>query len=185
MLSIPNMVMIGGNSRNSGKTTMARKIISKLSVLHEVIGLKVTSIRPDEREMHGTHTEENAPGFTIFEELNPDSYKDTSKMLRAGATRVFYIRISENYIEKAVLHFMLKYINNQIIVCESRSLRLIINPGLFLMMMRLPVESKKKKDVEAFLSLDDRVFDFDEGVSVLDQFVDKLQVVDGKFIQNG
>jgi len=182
MLNVPNMVMIGGNSRNSGKTTMACSIIGKLSVTEDVIGLKVTSICPGEDDFHGHHTEDESSGFSIFEELNPGSDKDTSRMLRAGSSHVYYIRVSEELIEKTLLHFLSTYINKQLIVCESRSLRGIINPGLFLMMMRLPAVNKRK-DVAAYLTLADRVFYFDEDQDARKQFVDSLSFTEGKFSQ--
>ena len=175
MLSLPNMVMIGGNSRNSGKTTMACDIISKLSGIHEIIGLKVTSVHPEEDEMHVNHTCEDASCFSIFEELNTDSYKDTSKMLRAGATHVFYVRVSDKFVEKAILHFMSKYINNWVIVCESRSLRNIIKPGFFLMMKHLPETGKAKPDIESFMSLADKVFCYDKDMHEMKQFADNLR----------
>ncbi len=183
MLSIPNMVMIGGNSRNSGKTTMACEIIGKLSGLHEIIGLKVTFVSPEDEGMHGNHTGEDASCFSIFEELNIDSHKDTSRMLRAGATHVFYVSVSDKFVEKAVLHFMSKYINKQVIVCESRSLRRIINPGLFLMMMRLPEDGKSKKDIETFLPMANKVFCFETDQAEMRQFTDNLWFGEGIFNQ--
>jgi len=181
MLSIPNMVLIGGNSRNSGKTTMACNIISALSATHEIIGLKVTAIRPGEDEFHGNHDVVESADFSVFEELNATTPKDTSNMLRAGAHRVFYIRVNEKFIEKALLHFLSTYINKQIIVCESRSLRRFVHPGLFLMMMRLPEEGKTKKDMDTFLSLADKVFYFDENQDVKNQFVSRLHFANGRF----
>ncbi len=184
MLNIPNMVIIGGNSRNSGKTTMACDMIDRLSATHEVIGLKVTSIRPGEADMHGNHANEETSDYTITAESDPNSGKDTSKMLMAGASQVFYIRASENFIEKAILHFLSRDINKQIIVCESRSLRGIIDPGLFLMMMRLPVEGKIK-EVTDYLSLADRVFYFGPDSyrdrTEKQKFIDNLQFTNGRF----
>jgi hypothetical protein len=84
MLEIPNMVMIGGNSRNAGKTTLACNIIRKLSSTNKVTALKVTSIRPGESGMHGNHSDENFSGYSITEEFNRDLLKDTSAMLKAG-----------------------------------------------------------------------------------------------------
>ena len=160
---------------------MACNIIQKFSSAHEIIGLKVTAIRPGEDEFHGNHDVEESADFSIFEELNASSHKDTSKMLRAGAHRVFYIRVNEKFIQKAILHFLSTYINKQIIVCESRSLRRLINPGLFLMMMRLPEEGKAKNDIDTFLSLADEIFYFDENQDFNDQYLSKLHFVNGKF----
>ena len=184
MFTIPNMIMIGGNSRNSGKTTMACSIISKLSVSNEIIGLKVTTARPGEDEMHGNHTDIDSTDYSIFEELNSGSEKDTSKMLRAGAAHVYYIQAKEDFLEKTILHFISKYINNQIIVCESRSLRRTINPGLFLMMMRLPAEGKVKEDLSTYIELADKVFHFGADEFEKKQFVDNLWFTDGKFDMN-
>lgn len=180
MLTIPEMVMIGGNSRNSGKTTMACSIINKLAAKHEVIGLKVTSIRPGEEEMHGNHTDDIAASYTIFEELDRKSNKDTSKMLTSGASHVYYIRVADNFLEKAVLHFLSKYINKQIIVCESRSLRNLIIPGIFLMMIRTPAQIKVK-EIGSYVSKADEIFYFNDDVTKINQFVANLHFVNGKF----
>lgn len=181
MLTIPEMVMIGGNSRNSGKTTMACSIINKLAVKHEVIGLKVTSIRPGEEEMHGNHTDDSTANYTVFEELDRQSHKDTSKMLMSGAAHVYYIRVSDIFLEQAVLHFLSKYINKQIIVCESRSLRNIIIPGIFLMMIRTPAQIEVK-EVGNYVSKADKVFYFNDDVTKINQFVANLHFENGKFV---
>ena len=183
MIEIPNMVMIGGNSRNAGKTTLAGKIIKKLAVNHQVIALKVTSIRPGESEMHGDHSAELNSGFSILEELNSDSHKDTSAMLRAGASKVFYIRTIDECMEPAILQFLSDYNINQPIVCESRSLRRIVNPGLFIMMIRNNAEGKPK-DIFSYISHADHVFTFDNDILEVKSFVDKLNFLNGKFLTN-
>jgi hypothetical protein len=183
MISVPEMVMIGGNSRNSGKTSMACDIISRISATHEVIGLKVTSIRQGEEDMHGNHDEDLNTDYTIFEELDHESHKDTSKMLRAGASHVYYIRVSDVFIEQALLHFLSRYINKQVIVCESRSLRNIVVPGIFLMMIRQPAQSEEK-DVDAYLAKADKVFYFGDDNTEKIQFAANLHFEDGKFIFN-
>jgi len=183
MISVPEMVMIGGNSRNSGKTTMACSIIRKLSVNHEVIGLKVTSVKPGEEELHGNHDENFNGNFTIFEEKNSESHKDTSKMLKAGATHVYYIYVVENFTEQAILYFLFSYAKGQLIVCESRSLRRIVYPGLFLIMMRLQVTTEAK-DMSDFLGMADKILYFDEGLEGIKHFSDNLNFKNSKFVWN-
>jgi hypothetical protein len=181
MINVPGMIMIGGNSRNSGKTSIACNIISKLSATQEVIGLKVTSIRPGEEDLHGNHNLELNDNYTIFEELNAESQKDTSKMLKAGATRVYYIRVDENFTKQAILHFLATYVNNQLIVCESRSLRRIITPGLFVMMLKLPVVGKEK-EISEYLNLADKTFFFGENMEGIKQFYTKINFKNGIFV---
>lgn len=181
MITVPGMVLIGGNCRNSGKTTMACHIISHISSSHEVIGLKVTSVRNGEMDKHGNHDEGFPTEYSIFEELNREPSKDTSLMLRAGATHVYYIKVSDIFIEQAVLHFLSRYINKQIVVCESRSLRNYIIPGLFLMMIRLPAPNEEK-DVSDYLPKSDKIFYFDDGIATIKQFADNLQFENGRFV---
>jgi len=181
MINVPEMLMIGGNSRNSGKTTIACNIISKLSATQEVIGLKVTSVRQGEEDLHGNHNQDLNDNYTIFEELNTESQKDTSKMLRAGATRVYYLRVEENFTQQAISHFLSTYSNKQLIVCESRSLRRIIIPGLFVMMLKLPVVGKEKK-ISEYLNMADKTFFFGENLDGIKQFYTKINFENGIFV---
>jgi hypothetical protein len=175
------MVMIGGNCRNAGKTTLACSIIQKISVNQKVVALKVTSVRPGEAELHGNHKDVNFSGFEIFEETNPDIAKDTSRMLRAGANRVFYIQANEGFIEKAIMQFLARYNNNQPIVCESRSLRSYVSPGLFLMMMRIPAVGSAK-DVTQLTKIADKVLAFSEDQAEINQSVAQISFENQKFI---
>jgi hypothetical protein len=182
MHTIPNMLMIGGNSRNAGKTTMACRIISKLAAKEKVIAFKVTSMRPGEDDKHGTHSNEDSfHRYSITEELNPDLAKDTSKMLNAGASRVFYIRAEDDYVEEAMLDFLNSYNTNQPLICESRSLRNKFIPGLFLMMIRIPAIGTAK-DVTGFLEKADKIFYFNEDFVTNNKFVDNLNFKNGKFL---
>jgi len=184
MLKIPNMVLIGGNSRNSGKTSMVCSIIAQLSAKHDVIGLKVTRIRPDEGEFHGNHNENISSGFSVYSEENFQSHKDTSQMLRAGAKQVFYIRTADSFAEQAIIQFLSSYTNNQVIVCESRSLRNIIEPGLFLMMIRNPSISKPK-DIASYIGKADFVLDFKNQNAEVQHIVNSLSFINGQFIYVG
>ncbi len=172
--------MIGGNSRNAGKTTLACGIISKLAATHDTIGLKVTSIRPGEEGLHGTHNEMDLTGFEVMEELKTDSPKDTSKMLRAGAKQVFYLRVSDFYVERAIVFFLKNFVNNQLIVCESRSLRNIVAPGLFVMMVRNPAVGEPK-DIATYLDKADFIFNFAAQHQEIEEFYYNLHFKEDQF----
>ena len=137
MITIPGLCLIGGNSRHSGKTSLACRVIRKLGQ-GKAIGLKVTRFHKDEGKYHGDHSSEKPfeGKWDISEELNPDSEKDTSQMLAAGAKRVFYIRAEDRYIEEAFTEFISLHHTGEPIICESRSLRDSIIPGLFILMIR-------------------------------------------------
>lgn len=156
MLCIPNLILIGGNCRNVGKTTLACGLIRKFAQNHEVIGLKVTQTKPDEALLHGNHSHEPKGDFHVLEETSKESSKDTSLMLMAGASKVFYIRAAEGHLEKSFLLFLENLTDNQPIICESRSLRDILIPGLFFMLVGNPL-SKTAKDVSTYISKADKV----------------------------
>ncbi|MBE0661883.1 MAG: hypothetical protein IH597_05380 [Bacteroidales bacterium] len=132
MLKINNLLLVGGNSRHIGKTTLLCEIISAAASVEPVISLKVTSIYQNNEGYHGEHELLSAGYFTIDEEMGSGRPKDTLKMLEAGATRSFYIQVRDHAVEAAWNAFLKMVPADHLIVCESRSLRRFIEPGLFI-----------------------------------------------------
>lgn len=132
--SIPNLIIIGGSSRNVGKTTLALKLIRKYCETESVIGLKVTSMRPGEESFHGSHKSYNLQQYRIVEETSADIKKDTSRMLQAGAKKVYYIETPDHLLSNALNAIIEKVGRENPIICESRSLRKVVNPGLFVLL---------------------------------------------------
>ena len=155
MLRCPNILMIGGNARHSGKTSLACGVIRKFSARHELIGLKVTGIKPGTDEFHGNHKDEPSQPYTILEETERHSEKDTSQMIQAGAARVFYIRTDDACLNEAISRF-LQIAGNCPVVCESRSLRSLVQPGVYLLMMR-DLMGEQPKNMSLFLALADEI----------------------------
>lgn len=135
------LLIVGGTSRNVGKTELVCRIIEKISSYLPVYALKVSAVYPDEAIRHGNHrtNEEH-----LFEERRSDSNKDTSRMLRAGATRVFYLRGDDRRILQAYTLFLEQVETGIPIVCESNSLAEFVRPGLHLMVTKKNGEVKKR-----------------------------------------
>ena len=73
-------------------------------------------------------------GYSIYEELDPQSAKDTSRMLRAGAQKVIFAKVTDNDLLNAFTE-ILKFIPDDTpIVCESPGLRYFLDPGIFIIM---------------------------------------------------
>ena len=181
MLHIPNLLLIGGNAHNVGKTTLAIKIIGKLAKHNDVIGVKVTTFKPSKESCHGSHDILISSNSDITEELGSDSQKDTARMLMAGASRSFYITASDALQSESIQDILTRINLNQPIICESRSLRNFVKPGLFVMMLRQMIEAKPK-DVTKFVILADKIFDHNQDAFLIDQFVDKLDFRKGEFV---
>jgi Ni2+-binding GTPase involved in maturation of urease and hydrogenase len=118
---IPQLLLIAGNGRNSGKTTLACRLISKFCGQVPIVAVKISP-----------HAHNGVRNFTIFEETDKSSGKDSARMLEAGATRAVYVTCSDEDIEAVVPE--IKHLADQqsFIICESGGLRKAVEPGLFI-----------------------------------------------------
>lgn len=135
---VPNMILIGSTARNSGKTTLAVAIIEKYKNKTPVYGIKVTTIA----EKHGKciHGEEGCGvctnfdnDFDITEELGNTNNKDTAVLLAGGAKKVYWLKTLASYISEGIEAVLAKIPPNALIICESNSLRKVVEPGIFVM----------------------------------------------------
>jgi len=151
-----NILLVAGTGRNIGKTTLACHLISHFSKKNEIIGLKITSIYPDENGFHGNKSSEMQGNFEIQEEFSVNQNKDTYRMKQAGASRVFFVRVKDDCLAGAIDAFFQQIDHKSFIICESASLRNIITPGLFLM-LRSADESRIKERSRKLFPLADQI----------------------------
>ena len=151
LLQVPQMVMIGSFGRNSGKTTLACGLIRQWHGRWPIYGLKVVSIdRADGHCHRGTEgcgiCTSLAADFELVEESGPQTDKDTSQMLAAGADKVFLLKSLKTALPRAVRAFMRQVPENALIICESNTLRKHVWPGVFLFVARSISEIEGMKD---------------------------------------
>lgn len=173
--SYPNILLIGANARNAGKTTLACRIIQEHSKRVQLIGLKVTRFRSGEEAFHGDHGKETVERWTIEEEKGDHPEKDTFRLLEAGAERVFYLKCNETYFREAFEAFMATLDINSLVVCESRSLRRLIKPGIFILMLR---ESGNAKESAGIEQLADILCRKGNDNSELERIANRVRIVD-------
>lgn len=128
-----NLLIVGGSRRHVGKTTLICEIIKRLSVHYTIIGLKLTSVKSGDELFHGYHEKQLVEKYEIFEEKNLTGLKDTSKMLLAGAGKVYYIRSEDKFVKDAFQEFFMLVNEYEFIICESISLRKFVVPAVFLL----------------------------------------------------
>jgi hypothetical protein len=130
-MKIPNLILVTGTGSNSGKTSMVCRIIEQFSHL-KIISIKISP------HYHETTTGlvqlSEKKGYSIYKETNTGTYKDTSRMLRAGAEKVFFAQVRERYIYSAFCDIMGQIPANNPIVCESAALRNYVDPGMLVIM---------------------------------------------------
>ena len=133
-IRLPQLLLIAGTGRNTGKTTLACTIIRNISRYQPVVAIKITP------HFHANSNLDkmiiNRNGLVIAEEKQANTEKDSSRMMRAGAETVFFVMANDEQLAEAIRIILDQNTKNLPIVCESGGLRHHIEPGLFLMMNR-------------------------------------------------
>jgi len=156
---IPNLLMIAGTGRKVGKTTFACQLISDISKTQEVAGIKISPHLHNQTE--GQNILHQDDKFLIIEETNPSSDKDSSRMLRAGATKVYYLQTIDKNIREP-FDLLLKLIHkHQVVICESGALLEYARPGMFLLVKRKG-QTSFKKGLDLLPYAPDAIVEFDD-----------------------
>jgi hypothetical protein len=141
ILKLPQLLVIAGNGRDSGKTTLACLIIQKFSREHQIIALKISPHR--HRIASGGKIICDMENLYIAEETDAGNGKDSSRMLQAGASRSFFICSSEDQLPAAMDKILELADDHTLFVCESGGIRRFAEPGLFFVVCRAGIEDIK------------------------------------------
>lgn len=153
MGKLTNLLIVAGVGRNVGKTEFVCRLIAQFADQKEVFGLKVSAIHPDEAIYHGDHSTLPA-GICLFEETRAGLDKDTSRMLQAGAKKVYYLQGDDEQIRAGFEQFQHLIPESAPIVCESSSLWKYVQPGLLVLIKSAAVEIKPRAlEIEEHASL--------------------------------
>ena len=175
--------MIGSSGPNVGKTELACAILRKFGRKHKIVGIKVTTIKDKDgkcpRGGEGCGVCSSLEGkFCITEEFSKSTGKDTSRLLMAGAKRVFWIRVLKEHLIEAINALFDILGSETVLICESNSLRQVVEPGLFLIARNSNVKTWKysarlvRKYADAIIVSNNRGSDF---------ALDRIKLVDGKW----
>lgn len=152
-----NLLLVAGSGRKTGKTTIICRTIEQLR------GLEITSVKISPHfypPSEGLVLFDKAEGYEIFEETSRDSSKDSSRMLRSGAQKVYYIQTNEENIGKAFAKVYAVIEPGKPIICESPSLINHLQPGLFLIM--ISPEGAGSKNISHLKSFPHISFSYEE-----------------------
>ena len=165
MMKLPLMLMIGSAGRNVGKTEFACSVIREFCSGRDMVGLKVTTVSQKDgtcpRGGKGCGVCSSLEGeYSITEETGEEAGKDTSRLLAAGADRVYWLRVMRTDLLEGLMAVLDIVGRETVIVCESNSLRTVVVPGLFVM-MKDKASDQVKASAEKVKHLTDRVILFD------------------------
>jgi hypothetical protein len=176
------MLLLGAAGRNSGKTLLACNLIERYSGQLPIIAVKVTTIhRRDEtcpRGGEGCGVCASMQGaYCITEETNRGLNKDTSRLLASGARKVYWLRAVKDHLREGITALLRLMPEEIALVCESNSLRAIVEPGVFLI-VKAKNQGELKPSARKVLRSADRVVIFNpEGVgdNLFDISLDDIQ----------
>jgi molybdopterin-guanine dinucleotide biosynthesis protein A len=166
MVQRPDMAVIGAAVRHVGKTTFACELIRRHAAEVPVVAAKVTTV-------HGPRgaacsrggagcgaCAEFAGPFCLSEETVGPPGKDTTRLLRAGAARVFWLRVRRESLADGVHELLRRIPPGMACVCESNSVRQVLEPGVFLVLTG-PDGTRPKPSCAEVLAHADRVVHYD------------------------
>ena len=137
MIQLPNMILVGAAGRNVGKTEFACELIKRYRSKETVVGIKITTVRemdgkcPRGGEGCGVCTS-LTQDYMITEESTGPEGKDTMRMVDAGAHTVLWLRVLKDALAQGVEALMKRIPEGACLICESNSARLVIDPGVFI-----------------------------------------------------
>ena len=151
MINKNNIIIVGAATKNVGKTQFACELIKREAAEHTVVGVKISAV--DYTDGKCEHCDGTKCGvcsslkgnFKIVEESGNDltpsennslSGKDTQRMLRAGADKVYWLKVKNDSFAEGVEKLLSIIPDNACVVCESNRLRRIVKPGLFIVITR-------------------------------------------------
>jgi len=143
ILPLHNLLLIAGNGRETGKTTLACQFIRNFRDLHQIVAIKISP------HMHVPVSPGlpvvNMPGLYIEEETRTDTGKDSSRMLEAGARRSFFVAGEDSMMKNAIETILSETDEGSFFVCESGGLRKVVEPGVFIVVYREGQNSVKNR----------------------------------------
>jgi molybdopterin-guanine dinucleotide biosynthesis protein len=177
-IRLDGMLLIGSAGRKCGKTTLVCQIIQKFRKKN-ITAIKITLIGESDKDFHHDLSVVGTKEFIITEETRINTKKDTSRMLAAGASKVFWLRAEKRSLRKGFAALLERIGADAVCICESNSLRQIVEPGLFIMIKERD-GSKVKQSAKEVLNLADKIISFyDDG---FDNFLKDLRLADGKWL---
>ncbi len=128
MYEYPNILIVSGSGRNTGKTGLICKIIEEFSSVEPIISVKITPhVHKSTAGLLPVSQEES---FLLAKETDTSGHKDTSKFLNAGATESYIIQCNDIRVLYAFNQLLKCHPKDQVFIVESGNLKNVIKAGL-------------------------------------------------------
>jgi hypothetical protein len=138
------VVVVGGHSRNIGKTSVVAGLIAQIPELHWT-ALKVTQYGHGICASSGGDCDCATPDHAaaVTEELDRSGESDSSRFLVSGAERSYWVRTRQGYLAEAMPRVRQVLAGAQNVIIESNSIIRFLQPDLYLVVLDPSVEDFK------------------------------------------
>ncbi len=151
------LIVIGGHSRNVGKTSVVAGLISALPEFHWT-ALKITQYG------HGICSADGGAcdcatddhSFAVTEESNRSGESDSSRFLAAGAAHAWWVRTQQGRLAEAMPRVRQILLGAENAIVESNSILRFLKPDLYLTVLD-PQTADFKTSAQTFLDRADAV----------------------------
>lgn len=155
ILLFMKLILVGGHSRNIGKTSVVAGIVKALVELNWT-AIKITQTGHKICASNGKDCGCEVPEheFLLTEETEKSMRADTPRFLLAGAKRALWLRTRQGELVNALSKLKTEIATNDYVIIESNSLRKFIVPDLYLQVLD-PTKEDFKISAQEFLDLAD------------------------------
>ncbi|ABF41345.1 hypothetical protein Acid345_2344 [Candidatus Koribacter versatilis Ellin345] len=151
------IVVIGGHSRDVGKTSVVAGLIAALPERHW-LAMKITQYG------HGVCSANGEPcdcvtadhSLAVSEEHNRAGDTDTSRFLVAGAERVLWVRTQQGMLAEAMPRVRAEIAKAENVIIESNSVMKFIRPALYIAVLD-PTRADFKSSAREYLDRADAI----------------------------
>lgn len=149
------LVLVGGHSRNIGKTSVVEGLIRSLREFSWT-AVKITQYGHGVCAVNGEFCgcAVTAHQFAIVEEKEAGTGTDTSRFLAAGARRSLWVRTKQGELFTALPAFQKEIEAEEFVIVESNSLRRFLKPDVYLQVLD-PRQEDFKLSAQQYFDLAD------------------------------
>ena len=145
------LIVVGGHSRNVGKTSVVAGLISALSERHW-IAVKITQYGHGVCSINGKscHCAVDEHRWAITEERSWSGRTDTSRFLLAGAAASLWVRTKQGRLSEAMPALLERIARAENVIMESNSVLEFLKPDVYLTVVD-PTVADFKQSARRFL----------------------------------
>ena len=144
------ILVIGGHSRNVGKTSVVAGLVAALPA-YNWTAFKITQFGHGKCSLDGKpcHCATADHTWAISEEKDRSGKSDSSRFLVAGANRSFWVRTEQGRLAEAMPTIMRRLAESENAILESNSILKFIEPDVYLTVLDPAVEDFKTSALAA------------------------------------